>query len=197
MLFRSLALPAKTVKDLIALAKAKPGELNYGASAPGTTSHLAAELFKSMAGVNIVRITYKGNTSALNDVLAGHLHLTFAPAGAVAQHVKSGKVRALGVTNAQPSPTYPDIPTIAAAGLPGFEAESIYGLWVPAKTPNAIVNRLNQEIVRALHQPEIKDRVANFAMEVVGSTPEFFAEKIKGEVARMGRLVREVGIRDE
>jgi tripartite-type tricarboxylate transporter receptor subunit TctC len=142
-------------------------------------------------------VTYKGNTSAINDVLAGNIQMTFAPAGAVAQHVKSGRLKALAVTNALPSPTYPELPTVAAAGVPGFEAESIYGMWAPSKTPVAIVNRLNQEIAKVLHQPDTRTRLFGLSMEAVGSTPEFFAEKIRGEVVRMGKLIREAGIRDE
>ena len=191
------ALPVKSVRELVALAKAKPGALNYGAAASGTTTHLAAELFKSLAGVDIVRVTYKGNTSAINDVLAGNVQMTFAPAGAVAQHVKSGRVRALAVTNASPSPVYPDLPTVAAAGVPGFEAESIYGMWAPGKTPQPIISRLNQEIAKVLHQPEIRSKLFGLSMEAVGSTPEIFADKIRGEVVRMEKLLREAGIRDE
>ena len=192
-----LSLPASSVRELIALARAKPGGLNYGAAAPGTTTYLAAELFKAMTGVDIVRVTYKGNTSAINDVLAGNIQMTFAPAGAVAQHVKSGRLKALAVTNALPSPTYPELPTVAAAGVPGFEAESIYGMWAPSKTPVTIVNRLNQEIAKVLHQPDTRTRLFGLSMEAVGSTPEFFAEKIRGEVVRMGKLIRDAGIRDE
>ena len=191
------ALPVKSVRELVALAKSKPGALNYGAAASGTTTHLAAELFKSLAGVDIVRVTYKGNTSAINDVLAGNVQMTFAPAGAVAQHVKSGRVRALAVTNASPSPVYPDLPTVAAAGVPGFEAESIYGMWAPGKTPQPIISRLNQEIAKVLHQPEIRSKLFGLSMEAVGSTPEIFADKIRGEVVRMEKLLREAGIRDE
>lgn len=185
------------MRELIALARAKPGGLNYGAAAPGTTTYLAAELFKAMTGVDIVRVTYKGNTSAINDVLAGNIQMTFAPAGAVAQHVKSGRLKALAVTNALPSPTYPELPPVAAAGVPGFEAESIYGMWAPSRTPTAIVSRLNQEIAKVLHQPDTRSRLFGLSMEAVGSTPEVFAEKIRGEVVRMGKLIRDAGIRDE
>lgn len=191
------ALPVKSVRELVALAKSKPGALNYGAAASGTTTHLAAELFKSMAGLDIVRITYKGNASAINDLLAGNVQLTFAPAGAVAQHVKSGRVRALAVTNASPSAVYPDLPTVSAAGVPGFEAESIYGMWAPGRTPAPLVSRLNQEIVKVIQQPDIRNKLFGLSMEAVGSTPEFFADKIRGEVVRMEKLLREAGIRDE
>jgi tripartite-type tricarboxylate transporter receptor subunit TctC len=191
------SMPIKSVKELVALAKAQPGGLNYSSAAPGTTAHLAAELFKSLAGVDIVRVAYKGNASAINDVLAGNVHLTFAPAGAVAQHIKSGRVRAIAVTNAQPSAVYPELPTVAAAGVPGFEAESIYGMWAPGKTPAAIVTRLNQEITRVLKQPEITSKLFGISMEVVASTPEFFADKIKGEIVRMAKVVKDAGIRDE
>jgi tripartite-type tricarboxylate transporter receptor subunit TctC len=191
------SLPVRSVKELVALAKAKPGSLNYGASAPGTGAHLAAELFKSLAGVDIVRVTYKGNTTAVNDLIAGNVQVAFSPAGVVAQHIRSGRVRALAVTNAQPSETYPDLPTVAAAGVGGFEAESIYGMWAPGKTPPAVINRLHQEITKVLLQADIKNKLHGLSMEVVASTPEFFAGKIRGEIVRMGKVVQDAGIRDE
>ncbi|MFM9970926.1 MAG: Bug family tripartite tricarboxylate transporter substrate binding protein [Burkholderiales bacterium] len=191
------ALPIKSVKELVAMAKAQPGKLNYGAAASGTTTHLAAELFKSLASVDIVRITYKGNASAINDVLAGNIQMTFAPAGAVAQHIKSGRARALAVTNALPSVAYPDLPTVAAAGVAGFEAESIYGMWAPGKTPSAVISRLNQEITKVLKQPDITSKLFGLSMEVVASTPEQFVDKVKSEIVRMGKVITEAGIRDE
>src|SRR5262249_27192423 len=151
------SLPAKTVKELIALAKAKPGALNYASAATGTTNHLAAELFKYMAGVNIVRIVYKGTGAAMLDVLAGHVQMTFAAGAAGAPHIKSGKLRALGVTSEERSKAYPDLPTIAASGLPGYEAMSPIALFAPAGTPPAIITRLNQEVARALNRPGIRD----------------------------------------
>jgi tripartite-type tricarboxylate transporter receptor subunit TctC len=190
------SLPVKSVKELIALAKARPGALNYGSAAAGTTNHLAAELFKSMAGVDIVRIAYKGIGSAINDLLGGHVQVVFGPAGVVTPHIRAGKLRALATTDAQPSANFPDLPTISAAGVKGFEAESIFGMWVPAKVPGAIVNRLNQEIVKALTEPAVKEKLNSLGLEVVASSPEHFAAKIKSEVERMGKLVRDVGIQD-
>ncbi len=191
------SVAAKSVKELIALAKTKPGELNYASAAAGTIPHLAAELFKSMAGVDIVRIVYKGTGAALNDLLGGQVQVMFATAPSAAPHVKTGRLRALAMTTAQPSSAFPDLPTISAAGLPGYEAVQISGMFAPAKTPVSIINRLNQDIVRALHQPSVRDKLASTGVEVVGSTPEQFSAKIKSEIARMGKVIRNAGIRDE
>jgi len=136
------ALPVKSVKELIALAKAKPGELNYSSSSPGTPQHIAAELFKSMAGVNIVRIPYKGAGPAIVAVVAGEVQLTFSSAGAAAPHIKSGRLRALAVASAEPSALAPGLPTVASAGLPGFEAGSLWCFFAPAKTPASLISRL-------------------------------------------------------
>src|ERR1019366_3968659 len=137
-------VPVNSVKELIALAKAKPGTLNYGAGGSGSTPHLAAELFKAMAGVDIMRINYKGQGAALNDLLGGQVQVMFAVAASVVPHVKSGKLKALAVTSAQPSALAPGLPTVAASGLPGFEAVSPFGVFAPAKTPTIIIHRLNQ-----------------------------------------------------
>ena len=190
-------LPAKSVKDLIALARSRPGDLNYASAAIGTTNHLAAELFKYMAGINIVRIPYKGTGGALTDLMAGQVQLTFAAGAAAALHIKAGRMRALAVTSAQASPAYPELPTIAASGLPGYEAISPIALFAPAGTPAAVVARLNQEVVRALNKPEPKQRFLLAGVEMVGSTPEQLVAKIKSEVDRMGKVIKAAGIRDE
>ena len=191
------SLPVKSVKELVALAKARPGEINYASAASGSATHLAGELFKYLAGVNIVRIAYKGNGPAINDLLGGHVQVMFAPAGAMAPLVKTGRLRALAVTNAHPSEAYPALPTISAAGVSGYEAETIYGMWAPAKAPGAVVSRLNQEVVRVLTQPDIKAKLFNIGLEVVANSPEQFAATIKSDIARMEKLVRETGIRAE
>ncbi len=152
------SLGVNTVKELIARAKAAPGEINYASGAVGSSNHLAAEVFKAMAGVDLVRIGYKGGGPALNDVLTGQVQVIFATTGSVTAHVKSGKLKALAVTSAQPSALTPGLPTVSASGVPGFTSESIYGMWAPAKTPRAIIARLNQEALRTLQTPEIRER---------------------------------------
>jgi tripartite-type tricarboxylate transporter receptor subunit TctC len=190
------SLPVKSVKDLIALARARPGQLNFSTAAPGTMNHLAGELFKSMAKVNMVRVSYRGSSSALIAVLSGEVQLMFAAAAPVKPHIQAGRVRPLAVTTATRSTTYPDLPTIAESGLPGFEAVSTHGIFVPAKTPDTIIARLNQEIVRVLQRPETRDRFASMGAEPVGGTPEQLTAEIKSEITRMGKVIREAGIQE-
>ncbi|MBI4191064.1 MAG: tripartite tricarboxylate transporter substrate binding protein [Betaproteobacteria bacterium] len=188
-------VPVKSVRELIALAKSKPGELNYGSASTGSATHLAAELFKSMAGVNIVRVAYKGSGPAITDLIGGQVQLMFAVASSVTQQIKAGRLRALAITTAQPSALAPDLPTVASSGLPGFESASTQGWWAPARTPAAIVARLNQEIVRAINRPDVKQKFFSAGVEVVGSTPEQFAAYIKADMAVVGKLVKDAGIR--
>ncbi len=190
------SLPVKSVKELIALAKAKPGQLNYASGATGTTGHLGAELFKYMAGVDIMRIAYKGNGPAIIDVMAGQTQMMFATAGPVSQHIKSGKLKALAVTSAKPSPLVPGLPAIAA-DLPGFESISTYGIFAPAKTPPAIIKKLHEEIVKALSRQDVKDKFLASGQETVGSTPEEYAAFIKEDMTRMGKVIKAAGIREE
>lgn len=189
------SLRVKTVKDLIALAKARPGELNYASAATGTTSHISAEIFKSMAGVNIVRIPYKGGGQAFGDVLSGQVPLMFAPIAPIAPHVKSGRLNALGVTSAQTSPLVPGVPTIASQGLPGFESVSMYGLFAPAKTPAAVINRLHQEVVRVLSLPDVREKFSATDVDVVGNSPTEFAAAIKTDMVRVGNVLKDAGAR--
>jgi len=191
------AVAASSVRELVALAKAKPGALNYGTSGTGAPNHLAAELFKSMAGVNVVRIAYKASGAAINGLIGGEIQMMFVPAATVAPHLKTGRLRALAVTSAEPSQLAPNLPTIAASGLPGYEAVSLYALFAPAGTPPAVVARLNREIVRALAQPEVKDRLFVSGLESVGGSPAQLAATLKSEMTRMGKLIREAGIRVE
>jgi tripartite-type tricarboxylate transporter receptor subunit TctC len=191
------ALPVKSVKELIALARSKPGRLNYGTSGTGTANHLAAELFKLMAGVDIVSIKYKSPGAALTDVIAGEVQMMFATAASVAPHIKSARLRSLAVTSNRPSALAPDLPTVAASGLPGYEVETINGILAPAKTPAALITRLNQEIVRALHSADVKEKLFSAGVEAVGSSPEQLAAAIKSEMDRMGRLIKDAGIRGE
>ena len=191
------ALPVKSVEDLIALARARPGELNYGSGGSGSSTHLAAEMFKSMARVNIVRVPFKGNSPALNAMFAGEIQLMIVTAGTVAPHLKSGRLRALAVTSAQPSPLAPGLPTMAASGLPGYESIQIYGVFAPRKTDGAIVKRLNEEIVRVLGRTDVKEKFLASGVEPVGSTPQLLAATIKSEIARMGKVIKDAAIRAE
>ena len=191
------ALPIHSVAELIALAKAKPGELNYGSSGTGASNHLAAELFRVMAGINIVRINYKGAGPALTALLAGEIQLMFPTAGAVAPHIRTGRVRVLAVTSAEPTALAPGVPTVAAAGLPGYESISIYGIFAPAGTPRVLIDKLNREIVRLLNRADIKEKFFNAGMETMGGSPEQLAVIVKSEIARMGRVIKQAGIRGE
>ena len=191
------ALPVNSVADLIALAKAKPGQLNYGSSGTGASNHLAGELFRSMAGINIVRINYKGAGPALNALFANELQLMFPTAGAVAPHMKSGRLKVLAVTSAEPSPLAPGVPTMAAAGLPGYESIATYGVFAPARTQRAIIDRLNEEVVRFLARPDVKEKFLNLGLETVGGPPEQLVAAVKSEIARMSKVIRDAGIRAE
>jgi len=192
-----LSVAANSVKDLIALAKARPGELNYGSGSTGSSNHLAAELFKAMAGVNIMRIPYKSGAPALAALIGGDVQLMFVSAPTVAPHLKLGKLRALGVTSAQPSTLLPGIPTLAGSGLPGYQSVGITGIWAPAKTPVTAINRLNQEIVRFLKTAETKEKFINAGVEVVGSSPEEFAAMIKSDITVLGKVIKDAGIKAE
>ena len=191
------SLPVKSIAQLIALAKARPGELNYGSGGNGSSTHLAVELFKSMAGVDIVRVVFKGNAPAQNALFSGEVQLMIAPAGSLASHLNSARLRALAVTSAQPSPLLPGLPTMAASGLPGYESMQIYGIFAPAKTPAAIVGRLNEEIVRVVQRPDVRDKFLAAGVEPVGSTPQELATTMKSEIVRIGKVIKDAGIRDE
>jgi tripartite-type tricarboxylate transporter receptor subunit TctC len=188
------SVAANSVKDLIALAKAKPGTLNYGSAGQGSSPHLAAELFKSMTGTNMVHIPYKGAGPAVIDLIGGQIQVYFGSAPSVLPNVKTGKLRALGVTTLNPSSITPGMPTIASAGLPGYDAATLMAMFVPAKTPPAVINRINEEVVRALKQPDVKEKLLNAGSEVVASSPQEFAVKLKSELAKWGKLIKDVGI---
>ena len=189
------ALPVNSIKDLIALAKSKPGSLNYAASGIGSSSHLAAEMFKIMAGIDMMRVPYEGNGQALIDLIGGQVQLMFSTAAAVAPHVKSGRLRALAVTGAQSSALAPGLPTIASAGLRDFQIEAIACFFAPVKTPASVVRRLNQEIVRAFGKADVKEKLFIAGNEVVGSTLEESAARMKSDMERMGSVVKAAGIR--
>ena len=189
------SLPVNTIKELIALAKSKPGVLNYSSSTAGTSSHLAGELFKSMAGVNIVRIPYKGTAAALNALIGGEVQLMFPNSGAEPQR-RAGKIKGLAVTSAQASALFPGLPPVAAS-LPGYESVSVLAVFAPVKTPAKIISRLNEEIVRALGKTDVKEKFFNTGTEAVGSSPEQLAAAAKTEMARLTKLVKDANIRPE
>jgi tripartite-type tricarboxylate transporter receptor subunit TctC len=191
------SLPVKSVKELVALAKARPGELNYAAGATGSSDHLAAELFKVMSGVNIVRISYKTAASRVADLMGGHVHLSFGSGGTVVVHVRSGRLRALAVTSAEPSALLPELPTVAASGVPGYEAIQILAVFAPARTPAPLIGRLNQEIARAVNRADVKEKFLSSGVETVGSSPEHLAAAIKSDMAKWEKLVKVAGIRAE
>jgi tripartite-type tricarboxylate transporter receptor subunit TctC len=191
------SVAANSVRELIALARTRPGSLNFGTSGTGAPNHLAAELFKSMAGVDLVRIAYKASGAAINALIGGEIQLMFVPAATVAPYLKSGRLRALAVTSAEPSQLAPNLPTIAASGLPGYESVSIYALFAPARTPAAVIKRLNQEVARALNQQDVRDRLFVSGLESVGGTPAQLAATLKSEMTRMGKLIQEAGIKPQ
>jgi tripartite-type tricarboxylate transporter receptor subunit TctC len=190
------SVPAKSVKELVALARAKPGTLNYGSGGPGTAPHLMAELFKMTAGVDVVRVSYKGVGFAVTDLAAAQIQMVFVTAGAVDVHVKAGRVRLLGVTGTKPSPLTPGVPPIADT-LPGYEATAKFGLFAPARTPAAIVQRLNVDSNKALARPDVKERFVSLGIETQGGSPEEFAAVIKSEMNLMGKVIKAAGIKGE
>src|SRR6186713_450343 len=183
------ALPAKSVAELIALAKTKPGGLNYGSSGTGASNHLAAEMFRTMAQIDIVRVNYKGAGPALTALIAGELQLMFPSAGAATPHVRAGRVKALAVTSAAPSALFPGLPAIAAT-LPGYESLAIYGLFAPAGTPPAIIVRLNTVVAQFLARADIQERFAAAGMDAAASTPGQLSASVQAEVARIGKVIR-------
>ena len=195
MLVVNTALPAKSVAELIGLAKSRPGQLNYASSGTGATNHLAAELFKMMAGVDIVRIGYKGAGPGLNDLIANQIQVMFPTAGAASPHVKSGRVKALAVTSAERSSVAPELPTIAASGLPGYETIAIYGIFAPAGTPQAIIERFNREISGILATADVKEKFLGMGMEAIGGSPAQLTARVKSDMVWTGKLIRDAGIR--
>ena len=187
------SMPINTVKELIAYAKEKPGVLNDASLGNGTSTHLAAELFKVMTGVNIVRIAYKSGAQQMTDLMAGRAQLGIVTSGSASPHVKAGKLREIGVTSAKPSALTPGIPTVAET-VPGYTAGANYVFFAPAKTSPTIVKRLNQEAVAYLQKPETKDVFFKAGMETYGSTPEELAENMGSELSRLGKVIKDTGI---
>jgi tripartite-type tricarboxylate transporter receptor subunit TctC len=189
------SVPANSVKELIALAKAKPGQLNFASSGNGTSIHLSGEMFKTMAGVQMSHIPYKGSAPALTDLLGGQVSLMFDNMPTALPHVKAGRLKALAVTTAKRSPALPELPTVAESGLPDFEATSWFGVLAPAATPKEIVNKLSGEIAKILKTPDVQAQLSGQGAEPVGSTAEEFATHIKSEMAKWAKVVKESGAR--
>ena len=189
-----VAHPA-TLREFIAKAKAKPGEMNFGSGGSGTSNHLAGELFNILTGAKLTHVPYKGVNLAMQDVIAGRIDFVVIGVPAAAPHVRSGKLRALAVIAPQRLPALPEVPTVAEAGLPGFEVTTWYGILAPAGTPRPIITRLNAEIVKAMHSPEMKERLAGIGTDPVTSSPEEFAAFIQAEIAKWGDVIRKANLR--
>ncbi len=192
-----VSVPVKSIKELIALAKAKPGELNYASTGPGSTTHLATELFKSMAGVNIVHVPYKGTGATITALMSGEVPLLFGSPPPLTPHIKAGRLRALAVTTAEPSALAPGLPTVSAAGVPGYSAVGITAVFAPARTLGPIITRLNEEMVRFLNRPEVKENFFSRGSEAVPSTPEQLAAAVTLDTQRMGKLIKDLGLRND
>src|SRR4051812_17279745 len=189
------ALPVKSIKDLIALAKKRPGEILYASIGNGTPSHLSAELFDSMAGIQMTHVAYKGAAPSIIALISGETQLTFTTVLVAMPHIKSGRLRALGVASTKRSPVLPDLPTIDEAGVRGYESNAWYGLLAPAKTPSAIVDQLHRDTVKALQLPEVRDNLKAQGAEPVGSTPREFATIINDEIAKWRKVVQATGVK--
>ena len=189
------SVPVKTIKELIALAKAEPNKLTYGSSGAGNAGHLGTELFCTMAGIKMVHVPYKGGAPAMIDLLAGQIQLIFSSAPTAVPQVKAGKIRALAVTTAKRSVVLPDLPTVAETGVPGFEADNWYGIVTTAKTPGPIIARLNTEIVRALHAPDVTQLLLAQGLEVRTSTAQEFGSYMRSEYDKWAKVIKDAGIR--
>ena len=190
----SNSLPARSIKELVALAKARPGALNYSSGSTGSSPHLSMELFKYMTGTNIVQIPYKGAGSSTMALVGGQVEMSFASSTSVAVYIKAGRLKALAVTSLQPSALAPGVPTVAAS-VPGYESVSVSGMFAPAKTPAAVISRLNREMVRVLAQPDVKERFLNLGAESVGSPPEQLGSTVASEMTKWGKVIQQAGIR--
>jgi tripartite-type tricarboxylate transporter receptor subunit TctC len=191
------SLPVKTVQDLIALSKRRPGEINYGSSGIGTTVHLSAELFSYMTGIKWVHIPYKGGGPGLVALLAGEVSLYFGNVPTVIRQARDGRLRAIAVTGSKRTPAAPDIPTIAESGVQGYEVTTFYGISAPAKTPRPILERLHTEIVRALQSTEVREKLQGLGADPVGNTPEQYAAFMQSEIAKWAKVIKAAGIKGE
>lgn len=189
------SLPARSVEDLLKLARARPGQLNYASSGNGTTAHLAGEMFKNMAKVNIVHVPYKGTVEGVTDLIGGQVHMMFAIMQSSFPHVKAGKLRALAVSGARRSQSAPELPTIAESGVPGYEFTSWNGVHVTAGTPKAVITKIHAELVKVVAMPDVKERMFNLGMEVAGSTPEQLAALVNSDIAKWSKVIKESGVK--
>ena len=191
------ALPVKSVRELIVLAKARPGQLNYASPGSGSTTHLATELFKAMAGLNIVHVPYKGVAPASTDLISGQVQMMSGDLSTLMPHVKSGRMRPLAVTGAKRSTLLLDMPTVSEIGVPGYEASGWFGVLAPAGTAQDIIKRLNEEIVKGLAASDVRQRLAGLGGEVAGGSPEQFGTHLRQEIAKWGKLIRALGLKPE
>ncbi|HYC34963.1 MAG TPA: tripartite tricarboxylate transporter substrate binding protein [Usitatibacter sp.] len=189
------SVPANTLAEFVALAKAKPGTLNYASSGPGTPYHMAGELFKSMAGVDVLHVPYKGSSGARTDILGGQVHMMFDAITTMAPNVRAGKLKALGSSGKARSTVLPDVPTVSEAGVPGYESVIWLGIMAPAGTPRAVVERLNAEITRAANAPEMKEAWARQGAQAMAMSPDEFARFVRDDIDKWGRIVRASGAR--
>ena len=197
MLVVNNAVPAKSVQELVSLAKARPGELTFASGGTGTGNHMAAELLKSVAGVDIRHIPYKGVLPAVPDLVGERVTMMFSPMPVVLPYVRDGRLRGLAVTSLKRAPSVPELPTVAESGYPGFDVTIWYGLLAPAGTPPAIIRRLHQETVKALAQPDLRAKLAEQGLEPIGNSPEEFTAVIRSETPTWARVVREAGIKPD
>jgi tripartite-type tricarboxylate transporter receptor subunit TctC len=191
------SVPAKTLQDLINLARAQPGKLNYASGGTGTTSHLAAEMFNSMAKVKIVHVPYKGIAPAVTDLLGGQVQMMFSIMQGAMPQVKSGKLRALGVSSAKRSSSAPDVPTISEAGVPGFEFISWNAVHVPAGTPRGVIDTINREVGKVLAMADVRERMFGLGLEAASSTPGQLGELVRSDIAKWSKVIKEVGVKVE
>jgi tripartite-type tricarboxylate transporter receptor subunit TctC len=191
------SVPARSVKELIAISKARPGAINYGSSGIGTTPHLSAELFQYLTGTRWVHIPYKGSGLGLTGLLSGEVSLYFANVPAAYRHVQAGKLRPIALSGTRRTPAAPGIPTVAETGIPGFAVTSWFGVAAPAKTPRPIIERLNSEIVRALNAPDLRERMQGMGADPVGNSPEEYTAFVQNEIAKWGKVIKAAGIKGE
>ena len=191
------SFPPRTVKEMIAFSKKRPGEINYGSSGTGTTVHLSAELFQFMSGVKWLHIPYKGGGPGLVALISGEVSLYFGNVPTVIRQARDGKVRAVATTGLKRTPAAPDIPTVAESGIPGYEVTTAYGIAAPAKTPRPIVERLHADAVRAVNAPDVQERLKNLGADLVGNTPEQYTAFMQNEIAKWGKVIKAAGIKGE
>jgi tripartite-type tricarboxylate transporter receptor subunit TctC len=189
--------PVKTLGELIAYARANPGKLNFGSGGPGSVAHLSGEMLKSLAHIDIVHVPYKGGILSVNDLIAGHVQMVFSDALPVMQHIRAGTLRALAITSPERSPLVPDVPTCVESGVPGLVAVNWWGVLLPAGTPKAIADKFYADLVKVMHDPDVKEKFAQLGVEAISSTPEQLAAYMRSETAKYAKLIKEADIRAE